>query len=227
MKVDFDPIQELSDPVAGIANVPLPPPPAIPLGSSPTRRRVAKRRAWALAGAWVYECVWVICLNKREDLSTLPWPTLIAEVTIPLAAAALAFAAATARGRRGLGTAPARLIACALLAPALFAAATAFAGPADIDRESFWPHALRCFLVTVALGIGPLALAAWSFRHAFVAAPAWRMAALGIAGSAFAAAAMSIVCSVGNPAHVLVGHGGLILVAAAAGALFGRRLGAA
>ncbi len=38
---------------------------------------------------------------------------------------------------------------------------------------------------------------------------------------------MSLVCSVGSPAHVLVGHGSVMLVAAVAGALLGRRFGEA
>jgi hypothetical protein len=48
-----------------------------------------------------------------------------------------------------------------------------------------------------------------------------------MACAALAAASMSILCSVGSPAHVLVGHGGMIAVAGIAGALAGRRLGQA
>ena len=192
-----------------------------------TRSGLARRRAYALCAAVLYEFAWLWILNKRGDLSSLQATTLIAEVTIPLAAAAVAMAAATAGGPRGLGGTKSRLIALALIAPMVFVAATLFAGPADLDVESFWPHALRCFLVTALLGFGPLALAAWSFRRTFLTAPAWRMAALGMACSAFAAAAMSLICSVGSPAHVLVGHGGLMLFAALGGALLGRKVGEA
>ena len=97
-------------------------------------------------------------------------------------------------------------------------AATLFAGPDDMDTESFWRHALRCFLVTGLLALGPLALAS---------EPGWRMAGLGVGCAAIAAASMTFLCSVGSPAHVLLGHGGLMLVAGIAGAGVGRKIGEA
>ena len=72
---------------------------------------------------------------------------------------------------------------------------------------------------------GPLVVAGWAFRRSFVAAPAWRTAALAMACAASGAATMSVVCSVGSPAHVLVGHGALMFVAALVGAGLGRRFG--
>jgi hypothetical protein len=227
MDFDFAPLAEFPDPVDGIGQVPVPPRPATPPVRPLTRSGLAQRRTFALCGAVVYECAWLWIFNKRADLSSTPATTLIAEVTIPLAAAALALAAATARGPRGLGVTKARLIPLALMAPLFFVTMTLFAGPADVDPESFWPHALRCFLVTGVLGFGPLALAAWSFRRTFLTASAWRMAALGMGCSACAAAGMSLICSVGSPAHVLVGHGGLIVVAGIGGALLGRPWGQA
>jgi hypothetical protein len=227
MDFDFPPITEFPDPVDGIGRVPVPRRPETPPVRPLTRSGLARRRTFALCAAVLYECAWLWIFNKRGDLSSVPATTLIAELTIPLAAAAVAMAAATARGPRGLGATKARLIALALMAPLVFVTATLFAGPADLDRESFWPHALRCFLVTAVLGLGPLGLAVWSFRRTFLTASAWRMAALGMACAACAAAGMSLICSVGRPAHVLVGHGGLILVAGIGGALLGRPLGQA
>lgn len=104
---------------------------------------------------------------------------------------------------------------------------TLLVAPADADADPFWPHALRCFLWTSLYAVGPLVLAAWAFRRSFAAMSSWRTAALGMAGGAAGAATMSFVCSVGTPAHVLVGHGGIMLVAAVAGGVFGRRLGQA
>ncbi|HXN33544.1 MAG TPA: NrsF family protein [Polyangiaceae bacterium] len=229
MKHDFDldRTADFPDPLAGIGELPVPLRPASPLVRPPTRSRVAALRASALGAALLYEGVWLAIFNKRSDLSALPRTTLAAEVAIPLAAAGLALAAATARGERGMGAPKGRLAAWVLLSPAVFVAATLFAGPPDVDIESFWRHVLRCFLVTGLLGLGPLGLAAWAFRRGFVAAPAWRMAGLGVACSAIAAASMTFLCSVGSPAHVLVGHGGLMVVAGLGGALFGRRLGEA
>jgi hypothetical protein len=225
--LDLDLIADFPDPLAGIDNVALPPRPAAPLVSPPTRSRVAAVRAWTLCAALIYELIWLAIFNKRGDLSALPGKALFGEMAIPLTAAGLALAVATSRGERGMGIAKGRLAALVLLSPAVFVAATLFAGPADPDAESFWRHALRCFLVTGLLALGPLTLAAWAFRRAFVAAPAWRMAALAIACSAMGAASMSLLCSVGSPAHVLVGHGGVMLVAGLGGALLGRTLGEA
>ncbi len=229
MKHDFDfaKLADFPDPAAGIDRLPLPQRPASEVGRPPTRSRVAARRASALCLALIYEGAWLSIFNKRGDLAALPRSTLFAEVAIPLFAAAFAIAAATFEGVRGMGASKGRLATLVLLSPAVFSAATLLAGPPDVDGEPFWSHALRCFLVTSLLGLVPLVLAGWAFRRAFVAAPAWRMAALAMACSAIAAATMTFLCSVGSPAHVLVGHGGLMLVAGVGAALIGRRVGEA
>ena len=226
MKLDFDLdcIADIPDPLAGIARLPAPRREATPVVRPQTRSRVAALRGIALLAALSYEGVWLVMLAKRADLAEVPRATLLAEVAIPLAAAGLGVAAATARGRQGLGDTKRRLTTVTLMSPALFVLATLVAGPANPDGEPFWWHALRCFLVTGLLALGPLLLAAWAFRGAFVAAPAWRMAALSMACSAMAAASMSLLCSVGSPLHVLVGHGGMMLVAGLGGALLGRRV---
>jgi hypothetical protein len=229
MNDDFDmnEIADVPDPLSEVGPWPLPPRRAGTLAASPTRSRVVAVRATALAGAIVYELAWIGLMNKRADIGTMPRATLVAEIAIPLAAAALALAAAAARGKRGLGETKGRMTTLALLSPALFGAATLLLSPGDTDGESFWLHTLRCFMWTALYSAGPLLLAAWAFRRSFVAAPAWRSAALGMACGALGAATMSLVCSVGNPAHVLLGHGGMMLVAAAGGALVGRRFGEA
>jgi hypothetical protein len=226
MKLDFDlrRIADIPDPFEHVADLPVPPRPDSAPALPRSRFHVTGTRAIALVGALVYEGIWLEIFSKRGDLAAIPRATLLAEVAIPLVAGALALKAAAAPGERGLGEAKGRLAAWVLISPALFVLATLFAGPADVDGELFWPHALRCFLITALLGLGPLVLAAWAYRRAFVAAPAWRAAALGIACAATGAASMSLLCSVGSPAHVLVAHGGMILVAGVTGALVGRRL---
>jgi hypothetical protein len=179
---------------------------------------------WALGGAVLYELAWLVLLNKRGDIHTTPGHTLFLEVAVPLAAAAIGLAVATARGSRGLGAAKPRLAVGALLAPALFVAATVALAPHDVDPEGFAPHALRCFALTAAFTAGPMALAAHAFRGAFAAAPAWRSAALAMACAALAAVTTALACSVGSADHVIVGHGSMMLVAGAVGAVVGRRL---
>jgi hypothetical protein len=226
---DLDRLRDVPDPMADVGDWPLPPRPAGALQSSPTRAGMAAMRATALVAALLYELAWIGIMNGRADLHTMPLSTLLLELAIPLATAMVALAAAAGSGKESLGEPKGRLVTLALLSPVLFVVGTFLAGnfvaSADMDADSFWPHALRCFLWTSLYALGPVALAAWAFRRSFATTPAWRTAALGMACGAAGAATMSFVCSVGTPAHVIVGHGGIIFVAALGGAALGRRFG--
>lgn len=225
--IDLRDMGDVPDPLAGIAQQPALPG-RIELRSRPrTRSAVAASQAWSLGGALLYQAAWLVLLNKRDDLHTMAGHTLLLEVGIPVVAAAVGVGAAVAPGGRGLGEPKARLAALAILAPAFFVIATLVAAPADVDPESFWPHGLRCFVLTGVFTVGPLLLAARAFRGAFVVAPAWRSAALATGCAALAAVTTTFACSVGSAAHVIVGHGSMMLLAAAIGGLVGRRLGQA
>jgi hypothetical protein len=227
MKNDFDlhRILDIPDPLENVARAALPPQRPQRLDRSLTHTQVARSRITALIVAVLYEAVWLAMLNKRGDLASVPRTTFALEIAAPLVAAALAIAAATGPGAHGIGQPKARLTTLVLSSPALFALATLLLAPADVDEEFFWPHALRCFLLTSLFAAGPLVLAVWSFRHSFVAVPAWRTAALGLACAALGAVTMSFLCSVGSAPHVLVGHGGVLLVGGAIGAALGGRFG--
>lgn len=224
--IDTDRITDVPDPLAGISDWPLPPRRSVALEVSPTRSHVAAVRATALGGALLYELAWIVLMSKREDLHTMSRAVLLTELAIPIVAGLLALAAA-APGALGMGQPKGRLTTLALLSPVVFIVATVVASPRDVDAEPFVSHALRCFAYTALYSAGPIVLAAWAFRRSFVAAPAWRSAALGLACGAMGAATMSVICSVGTPAHVLVGHGGMMLVAGIGGALLGKRFGRA
>jgi hypothetical protein len=226
MKDPFDihRISDVPDPLSGTDDWPLPARRNVALADSPTRSRRATARATALGAALVYELAWLVVMTKREDLHTTPRAVLVTELAIPVTAALLALAAATP-GTHGLGLPKGRMTILGLLAPALFVAATLAMSPGDVDAEPFAMHSLRCFAWTAVYSFGPMVFAAWAFRRSFVGAPVWRSAALGLACGAVGAATMSLVCAVGSPAHVLVGHGGMMLVGAAAGAWLGSRFG--
>jgi hypothetical protein len=226
MKDPFDihRVTDVPDPLAGISDWPVPPRREVALADSPTRARVVAGRATALAAALLYELAWLVVMSKRDDLQTMPRAVLFMELAIPVVAALLALAA-LAPGAHGLGQPKGRMTALMILSPVLFFAATIVAAPHDVDTAPFLSHSLECFSWTAVYSAGPLVLAAWAFRRSFVAAPAWKSAALGMACGAIGAATMSLVCSVGSPAHVLVGHGSMMLVAAIGGALLGRRFG--
>jgi hypothetical protein len=225
---DLDRLDDVPDPLSGIDERPLPPLRAA-IAPSLTRSQVAIVRAIALAGALLYELAWLAIMSKRDDLHTLRAMTLFIEVAIPVGAAILALVAAVAPGERGLGEPKARLATLALLSPALFVLATLVVASivpvGEDDTGSFWLHCFQCFAWTSLYAAGPLVFAAWAFRRSFVVAPAWRTAALAMACAASGAATMSFVCSVGSPAHVLIGHGGTMFVAALVGAALGRRFG--
>jgi hypothetical protein len=229
MKDPFDihRIADVPDPLDGIEEWPLPERRKTAAADSPTRSRTVNARATALGAALLYELGWIGVMTKRHDLHTISRAILLMELAIPTAAAVLALFAAAPAGAHGLGQPKGRIVTLALLSPILFVAATLVVSPREVDAEPFLPHGLRCFAWTAVYSLGPMVLAAWAFRRSFVAAPGWRSAALGMACGAIGAATMSLVCSVGSPAHVLVGHGGMMLVGAVAGALLGSRFGRA
>jgi hypothetical protein len=227
MKDPFDihRIADVPDPLDGIDEWPLPDRPRAAVADSPTRSGTVTARLSALGAALLYELVWVGAMTKRRDLHTTSPAVLLMELAIPMAAALLALSAAAPSGAHGLGQPKGRIVTLALLSPMLFVAATLVGSPGDVDAEPFLAHGLRCFAWTAVYSLGPMALAAWAFRRSFVAAPVWRSAALGMGCGAAGAATMSVVCSVGSAAHVLVGHGGMMLVGAVAGGLLGNRFG--
>jgi hypothetical protein len=197
---------------------------AQPPGAAPTRGEVRKRRAIAAAAAVAYEVGWVLVVERRRDLGQLPAWTIAVGLVIPLASAALALAAVTSPGRRGLGAAASWIAGLTLMPPVLFAVATLMASPLDAGEGHFWNLAARCMGVTALLTVGPLVLGVVVFRHAFAAASAWRTAALGVACGAMTAATMSVACWHVGALHVIVGHGAMMVVGGVAGALLGRQV---
>jgi hypothetical protein len=220
-ELDLKRMAEIPDPFAGPSRGPAPKG-VQPAGSSPTRSQVRSKRLIAAAAVVAYEVGWILVVERRRDLGQLPAWTIALGLIIPLAAAALALAAVTGAGKRGLGAPASWLAALTLTPPALFALATLVAGPMDAGEGHFWNLAVRCMGVTALLTAGPLALGAVVFRHAFAAAAVWRTAALGVACGAIAAATMSIACWHVGSLHAIVGHGTMMLVGGIAGALLGR-----
>jgi hypothetical protein len=220
-ELDLERLEGIPDPFADAGSSASAGAPALPATASPTRADVRRRRVAAAVAAALYEVAWVALVEHRHDLGSLPAWSLVLGLAVPLGAAALALGAASGSGRLGLG-APARWLALlCVAAPVLFAVVTLVTSPHDEDGP-FWSLAGRCMAVTALLTAPPVALAVVAFRRAFVAASAWRTAALGIACGALAAATMSLVCWHAGGLHIVVGHGALMVVAGAVGALLGR-----
>jgi hypothetical protein len=222
--LDLQLLRDIPDPFADGARPPLPSfgVPARPV--SPTRSRVRAMRAGALAAALAYDACWLAVF--RIHGGGRPSGIVVLGVLIPLAAAAIALAAATRQGSRGLGETRGRIVALTVGAVGLFVSATAAAFPVEWS-ESFWLGTANCLVRSAIFAGGPLALAAWAFRHAFATGSALKVSALGVACGALAAVMMNLVCPDDSAYHVLVGHGAMMIVAGAVGAWLGRRVGQA
>jgi hypothetical protein len=220
--LDLARLAEIPDPYAAPAPLRAAAPRALP--PSPPRARVLGLRAGALGLALLSEVVWTALVEHRADLGTASRASLALGLAVPLAAAVVALVAASRRGALGLGEPATRLAGLVGVSLAVFMVGTALAAPADAEAAGFWGHTLRCALVTAVLSAAPLALGLGVFRHAFVSSARLRSAGIGVAAGALGAATMSIVCSTDGVAHVLLGHGTMMIAGGLAGLLLGRKV---
>ena len=225
MNDDFDPqrLAEIPDPFSAAATSPPRRVDPTRIVHSPTRSRVQAIRALAAAAALAYCAAWPAFFRRRPDLASVPPQRLALEMAIPLVTAAMALGVVGRLGRSGFGERKARILALGIASPLLFAVATLATMPQP-HGDHFWRHAAGCMLVTAILSAGPLAVGIYAFRHAFATFSAWRTAALGLASGALAAVTIALACPIDDRWHVLVGHGSMMLVAGAIGALLGRRI---
>jgi hypothetical protein len=219
---DMSRLAEIGDPFAEDASAPIGPLVSKPAAPSLTRPRVQALRTIAFGSAFLYDAAWIVLRHTRPDLGALAPSAIALGLGIPLAAGALALGAAAQPGERGLGLSAARIVALAVAAPALFVVATLLTAPLGAPGDLFWRHTRGCMAATGLLAIGPLGLGLWAFRRAFVAAAAWRTAAIGVACGALAAATLSLTCPVSSAWHVILGHGTIMLVAGLIGAVTAR-----
>jgi hypothetical protein len=89
-----------------------------------------------------------------------------------------------------------------------------------------WPErpGLRCFFLTLGLGMAPLVSLAFLFRNSEPARPALVGGVMGILIGAMSWVVLDLWCPVAYPRHLLIGHVGPALVLAMAGAILGRRV---
>src|SRR5271165_1961396 len=170
MKDDLDLVErlaEIPDPFADAGKSPARRIDRAKMATSPSRSQVQRVRAAAVAVALLYDAAWPLFFERRADLSSLPSAQLAAGLAIPLIAAGLSASAARRAPESGMGEPKERILTLVIASPALFAAATLLTAPGFQD-DRFWRHAVGCMLVTAMLAAGPLALAAYAFRRAFV-----------------------------------------------------------
>jgi hypothetical protein len=220
--LDLQRLAEIPDPFAEEAKVSAARARPALTAYSPPRSRVQAMRALGAAAAFLYAASWPF-FRRRPDLGSIPASQLALQLGVPLAIALIAASVVSRYGRPWFGERRGFILALVALSPVLFALATVVTLPeGHVDR--FWRHTLACMLTTAILAAGPLAVAAYAFRHAFATLAAWRTAALGIACGALATAALALACPISNMWHVLVGHGAVLLLAGAVGAVLGQRI---
>jgi hypothetical protein len=222
---DLNRLGEIPDPyappAAGVTARPLD---AASLPPSPTRARVRRARAAALVSALLFNGAWIAFVERRRDLAALAPRSVALGLGVPLLAALVALVAVARRGSRGLGGRVVELAALACGPPLFFAIGTLASATATPNAGPFVGPALRCMSAAALLAAAPFAVALLAMRRSFAASAGWRTAALGVTCGALAAATMSVACPNGEPMHVLVAHGAMMLVVGIAGAWLGARV---
>ena len=222
MRGDFDVerLAEIPDPFADQAGAPEPGAVSRRVVSA-TRSGVKTMRIVAAAGAIVYEAAWLSLAGLRPGLSYGSASAVAVAFVIPLLAVAVAWSAGTRRGPGQVATAWPAWVA---VPPLFFGLLTLAVSPRALEGGPFWAGALHCMGQTMILTVGPLALGAWAYRHAFATASRWRTAALGVACGGLSTATICLSCPDPTALHVIVGHGTAMVVGGIAGGLLGYRL---
>jgi len=194
----------------------VPPPPKLPSAADagPTRAQLSRTRFCALVGALALACLAAgLSWSMRREMSA---SFLALSVGLPAVAMFIAWRAASNSGRIGLGATSAELWTSLGGAGALFALSAL--GPPALNDVAFSPkNTVVCAALGLGLGALPFALAVVAYRHAFATLAFARMAAFGVAAGSFAAVFLRVYCPHDSALHVLLGHGGAILVFAALG----------
>jgi len=89
-----------------------------------------------------------------------------------------------------------------------------------------WPErpGLRCFLLTLAMGLGPLVSLISLHRNSEPVRPGLVGGAMGVAVGAAAWVLLELWCPVAFPRHLLIGHVAPALLLATIGAILGRNM---
>ncbi len=186
----------------------------------PTRRELAKRRRAAIVLSVAWLTVQFLAFGIRGDLSRLSFGYLLGLIGAPFSAGILAIVAASRPGRVGLGVRPVLVVALALICPVIFLVA-GLCMPAPYAGGELGNLMLGayCLNSTIAWALLPILSAAIVLRGAFASGAVWRSALLGGGCGLVAAALFTLHCPVVGKAHIIVAHGGAVLVSALLGGL--------
>jgi hypothetical protein len=184
----------------------------------PTRAELVKRRRAAVALSVAWLIVQFLAFGMRGDLARLSFGYLLGLIGAPFSAGILAIVAASRHGRLGLGVRPALVVMLALVCPLIFlVAGLVMPAPYPRGETGNLMFGAYCLNSTIAWALLPIASAAVVLRGAFAAAAVWRSALLGGGCGLVAAALFTLHCPVVGKAHIVLAHGGAVLVSAVLG----------
>jgi len=169
----------------------------------------------------VWLCTHLAVYGVRHDFERLPLEYVALQIALPALLGAGSLLLAMAPGKLGLGLGALIVTSLAVLGPLSFwLFAIGLRPPSPVaSGGNFWLTSLVCLDLTLAWAAAPLLLAAWTLRRAFAAGAGWRSTLLGAAIGLLSGAAINLHCPNVDRAHLLVGHGVPIIVAALVGGL--------
>jgi hypothetical protein len=223
-QLDLSALDEIPDPAPQAVRR-LPPEPAPPAEPSLTRA-AWRRRLWTglgMALLWVGLFVWKTGL--RPDFASV---AILGELALWSVTAGLALAAALHPGRRGVSLGVRTLVLTLIAVPVVFLTCALVWSMGAAPIPLTWANSRGCLALGTFMGLGPLGVALYLFRHAFVAAATWRLALLGAVCGLAGTIGCQAHCPLGDAfSHVAIAHGMPILVGAVTGAIYGALRGRA
>ena len=87
----------------------------------------------------------------------------------------------------------------------------------QVSPSASWQLGWECFYMELAFAIPALVVTAWLVARALPTRPALTGAAYGMAVGLITDARVRLFCSIDSPSHVLISHGGAMLLGAAGG----------
>ena len=216
MNPEFDPrdLVDIHDPYASEDRTALKVPDVKALPASPIRSQTLAVRLGALSAMIVCE-VALVGVTGLRDKATVTSPVVAWGVVLPLASAAFAFAVLQTSSMRRT-----RVFTAIALGAFAFVASTLLA---RASGDESMRGMVGCVIGGGMMTAGPLMLAIFSMRHAFVTGATWRTAALGLASGLIGAAAVRLHCPNDAFVHVLAAHGAPILLVMLVAGLLGPR----
>lgn len=205
----------------------LPRMPALPIRSR-TRTQVRRLRWLAVMVGAVWLTALIAQAGLRPDFHELPVLYTFGLPAVMYLSGMMMLGMAVSRGRSGAGPRPRRARLALLVLPLLFALSTLWI---EVGAHSIIPQTARaawashgaCGLFTLVLGAVPFGVALLALRYAFPVHASTRGALVGLCCGLAATATIHLHCPVTLTSHILLSHGGPLLVLTILGAVLGGR----